>query len=263
MRLVIELAIKSFQQQMAYRAANLAGLFTNLFFGLLRASVMVALFAYRDNVEGYDLARAITFTALTQALLAPIRMWGWRYVMDTIKSGAIVSDLTKPIDFYTFWLARDLGRSSYHLLLRGLPIMLLYRLVFPLTLPSALGQWGIFAFSLLLALLLAFSLNFMVNLAAFWVVDALGIIRITGLAHMFLSGFLVPAAFFPGWLRLIARFTPFLSIVNTPVEIFLGIASGQAAAVAVLEQIAWLLVLVGLGRWILSRGTRKLVIQGG
>ena len=62
MTYVVELAKKSFQRQMAYRAANIAGLLTNLFFGMLRASVMVAVFAYRDNVGGYDLARAITFT---------------------------------------------------------------------------------------------------------------------------------------------------------------------------------------------------------
>jgi ABC-2 type transport system permease protein len=51
-RLLLELAKKAFQRQMAYRAANIAGLLTNLFFGMLRASVMVAVFAYRDNVGG-------------------------------------------------------------------------------------------------------------------------------------------------------------------------------------------------------------------
>jgi ABC-2 type transport system permease protein len=263
MRLILELVVKSFQQQMAYRAANIAGLITNLFFGMLRASVMIAVFAYRESVQGYDLYRAVTFTALTQALLAPIYLWGWRYVMDSIKSGEIVSDLTKPIDYFTFWMARDLGRSLYHILFRGLPIMLLYGLVFPITLPGSLGQWGLFTLSLALALLLAFSLNFAVNLAAFWVVDALGFIRFTGLAHMLLSGFLVPAAFFPAWLRLVARLTPFISIVNTPVEMFLGVVSGKAAGQALLEQILWLLLLVGLGRWILAQGTKKLVIQGG
>jgi ABC-2 type transport system permease protein len=263
MRLALELAIKSFQQQMAYRAANIAGLITNLFFGMLRASVMIAVFAYRDNVQGYDLNRAITFTALTQALLAPVQMWGWRYVMESIKSGEIVSDLTKPIDYFTFWMARDLGRSFYHTLFRGLPIVILYGLVFPISLPESLGQWGLFALSLTLSLLLAFSLNFAVNLAAFWVVDALGFIRFTGLAHMLLSGFLVPAAFFPDWLRIVARLTPFISIVTTPVEIFLGVASGHAAGQVLFEQVLWLLLLVALGRWVLSRGTRKLVVQGG
>ena len=44
----------AFQRQITYRTANIAGLVTNVFFGLLRASVMVALFGARDAVAGYS-----------------------------------------------------------------------------------------------------------------------------------------------------------------------------------------------------------------
>ena len=43
MRLFYELVKFSFRLQFTYRAANLAGLATNFFFGLLRAAVLVAL----------------------------------------------------------------------------------------------------------------------------------------------------------------------------------------------------------------------------
>lgn len=263
MRLFFELAKKSFQRQMAYRAATIAGLLTNLFFGMLRASVMVAVFVHREEVAGYDLSRAITFTALTQALIAPIQIWNWRYVLESIKTGAIVSDLTKPMDYYAFWLAQDLGRVAYQTLFRGLPIVLLYSLVFPLILPESAVQGAVFFLSLVMAVLLGFSWNFLINLSAFWVVDSIGVIRLANLSLTFLSGFLVPAAFFPAWLKLIARLTPFPSIINTPVEIFLGIARGPAALQMLGEQFLWLLILVLMGRWVLHRGTRKLVIQGG
>jgi ABC-2 type transport system permease protein len=42
MRLFIELAKRSFQRQLSYRAATFAGLATNFFFGMLRVAVMVA-----------------------------------------------------------------------------------------------------------------------------------------------------------------------------------------------------------------------------
>ncbi len=263
MQLYLELAKKAFQRQMAYRAANIAGLVTNLFFGALRAAVMMAVFAYRDNVAGYDLTRAITFTGITQALIMPVQLWGWRFVADSIKSGAIVTDLAKPIDLYTFWQARDIGRAVYYLLFRGLPIVILYALVFPIYLPESGGQWALFLLSLTLALLLSFAWNFVVNLSAFWVMDAIGVIRMAGLVHMFLSGFLVPAAFFPPWLRLVSRLTPFPAIVNTPLEVYLGIAQGSQALQQLAEQAIWLLLMMGAGRLILTRGTHKLVIQGG
>jgi ABC-type uncharacterized transport system permease subunit len=43
------------QRQFIYRAATLAGLATNFFFGLLRAAVMVALFGARPQVAGMSI----------------------------------------------------------------------------------------------------------------------------------------------------------------------------------------------------------------
>jgi hypothetical protein len=44
MRLYIELAKKPFQHQVAYRTATLAGLITNMFFGVLRVSAALTNF---------------------------------------------------------------------------------------------------------------------------------------------------------------------------------------------------------------------------
>ncbi|MBW8012786.1 MAG: hypothetical protein FVQ83_16330 [Chloroflexi bacterium] len=52
MRLFLELTKRSFQRQLSYRAAAIAGLATNFFFGLLRAAVLIGrvsdLFRIRD-----------------------------------------------------------------------------------------------------------------------------------------------------------------------------------------------------------------------
>jgi ABC-type uncharacterized transport system permease subunit len=67
----------AFQRQLAYRFANLSGLVTNGFFGLLRAYVIIALFGARPAVAGYSIGDAITYTGLAQALIAYIALWGW------------------------------------------------------------------------------------------------------------------------------------------------------------------------------------------
>jgi len=82
MRLYLELAKKAAQRQLAYRQANLAGLATNLFFGALRAHVLIALYAARSatqaNIGGYSLTAAITYTALSQSMLRAVQMFGWQ-----------------------------------------------------------------------------------------------------------------------------------------------------------------------------------------
>jgi ABC-2 type transport system permease protein len=65
----LALARMSWHRQHAYRAANLAGLVTNLFFGFLRASVLVALFAARI-ASPHGLGRggdALVFTTTARA----------------------------------------------------------------------------------------------------------------------------------------------------------------------------------------------------
>jgi len=263
MRLYIELAKKAAQRQLAYRQANLAGLLTNLFFGALRAYTLIALYGVRPQIAGYTLEAAVTYTGLTQAILRPVQIFGWLDLIQTVRTGDIVSDLTKPFDYYFFWLAQDLGTNLVHLVVRGLPILLVYALVTPRVWPADANAATAFALSLLLAMLVSFAWRFCLNITALWMTDALGMARLGFTLSMFLSGFLVPVKFFPLWLQAIARATPFPSFVETPVQIWLGILSGPAAVNAMLQQALWLVALMLVGRVLLVAGTRKLVIQGG
>ena len=115
------LARMAFQRQLAYRFANLSGLLTNGFFGLLRAYVLIALFGARHagRVAGYSVQDAITYTGLTQALIAYIALWGWWDLMRSIRTGEVASDLSRPLDFFWYWCAQDFGRAAAQLLVRG------------------------------------------------------------------------------------------------------------------------------------------------
>ena len=175
MRLYWEVAKRSFQRQLAYRAATLAGLVTNAFFGYLRGAVFMALFATRPEVAGWDVRDALTYTWLTQALIMIVQLWGWWEVADNIKTGDVASDLAKPFDYYAFWLARDLGRACYHLLARGLPTFLIGFLFYDLLLPPTPLIWLLLAVTLLFAVVMSFAFRFIINVAAFWLLDTRGV----------------------------------------------------------------------------------------
>jgi ABC-2 type transport system permease protein len=253
----------SFQRQLTYRAANLAGLATNAFFGLLRASVLIALFAARDSVAGYTVRDAVTYTGLTQALLSYIAVFGWWDLMRTIRSGQVASDLSRPYDFFWYWWAQDVGRAAAQMLTRGLPIMLVYALVYRISLPPTLWHWAALAVSLFLALLASFGWRFLVSLSAFWTHDAVGVGRLAWMLGQFLSGFMMPIKFFPAWLSTLMRLTPFPTMLNTPAEVYLGQLSLAALPGALAVQLAWALLLALLCRAALVVALRKLVIQGG
>ena len=263
MQLFWAITKRSFQRHLTYRAATLAGLATNLFFGLLRAAVLIALYNARPEVAGITMQEAITYTGLTQAIIAYISIFGWYDLMQSVYDGDVAVDLLKPMNYFAFWLAQDVGRAVINLLLRGLTIMLIYALIFNLTWPTAPVQWLALVSALALALLVSFAWRFLVNLAAFWTPNARGIGRFAFGITWVLSGFYMPLRYFPDWFVTLCQLTPFPAMVNTVVEIYLGLLTGPALLYALLQQVLWLAILIIAGHWVLRAGLRRLVIQGG
>jgi ABC-2 type transport system permease protein len=261
-RLFWELARLSFQRQLAYRAANLAGLLTNLFFGLLRASVLLALYGARQEVAGISRTAAVTYTGLSQATIAFLSMFSWYEVMNSVHSGDIASDLLKPLGYFRFWLARDVGRAAASFLLRGLTVVGAYALVTEMVWPAP-GQVPALIAALFLGLMVSFGWRFLVNLAAFWSPNALGVARLAFILSWFLSGFAMPLRFFPEWFKRICYLTPFPHSVNTIVEVYLGLLDGTALLRALLGQLLWAVALAVVAQLVLRAGVRRLVIQGG
>jgi ABC-2 type transport system permease protein len=263
MRTFFELVKLSARRQFTYRAAAFAGLATNVFFGLLRAAVMVALYGERGEAAGISLQAAITYTGISQAVIAFLDLFGWWQVIQSVYSGQISGDLLKPMDYFRFWMAQDLGRALVNLAGRGVLIMLFYAAVFDIVLPGQPGQWlGLLA-ALLLAWMVSFAWRFLVNLTAFWVPNAVGIGRLGYSLSWLMSGFLMPLRFYPEWFQKLCNLTPFPHMINTIVEVYLGLLSGPEMMAALLHQALWAAALTSACYLVLRAGVRRLVILGG
>ena len=262
-RLFVEVARRAFRRQFAYRTAAVAGLVTNLFFGVLRVGVLLALLGERPSAFGLDARDLVTYTALTQALIVYLALFGWYDLMGTVYRGEVASDLLRPMSFYGFWLAQDAGRAFAGLLMRGVPLVAVYAAFTPIVVPDTPLWWGAFLLSLLLAGLLSFAYRFLVNLASFWSPDARGIGRFAFMIVGLLSGFLMPLRFLPDWFQVAVSFTPFPHMVGTVVNVYLGQVQGAALGLALAQQAAWAAGVVLLGNALLGRAQRRLVIGGG
>jgi len=263
MRVFWELAILAFQRQLAYRSAHLAGLVTNFFFGLLRAAVLIALYGAREEVAGYTVTMAITFTGLSQAMIGHLSLFSWSDVMRSIYSGEIASDLLKPMGFFSYWLAQDAGRALAAFLMRSVTIMFAYAIFFNITIPKKIESWAALVAALFLSWLVSFSWRFLVNLAAFWTPNAIGIARLLFGFSWVLSGFFMPLNYFPNWFQQIAYATPFPSMIFTVIQVYLENLSGFQLLQALMSQVLWFFILLALIQVVLRAGIRQLVVQGG
>jgi ABC-2 type transport system permease protein len=250
-------------QQTTYRLWLIAGLVTNGIFGVLRAAVITALYAGRPAVNGLTLQEAITFVAVSQAMIAFMYLFGTYDVMTTVYTGSIGSDLLKPVNLFTYWLGKDLGRSLVNLVMRGAVLMAIYSFFYPLKWPAGPGQWLAAILALGLGWLVTFAYRFLVNLASFWTPDARGIARGAFTLNQFLSGFLIPLRLYPDWFSRFCQLTPFPAMFNAPVEVYLGLQQGPALWGTLLSQVGWFLAFSALSLVVMRAGLRRLVIQGG
>ena len=262
MRLDWEIAKRGWRRYAAYPWATAAGVFTNTIFGFLQAYILLAVFRHRSHVGSYDAADTVTYVWLAQALIMTVYVFGWQELALRIRDGAIATDLSRPLDPQRYWLAFDLGRAPYHLLFRGVLPFAVGALVFRVHYPSPLEALA-FAGSVALAVVVSLGFRFLYNAAAFWLLDIRGVMTVAITLNLFLSGMVMPLTFFPGWLRSIAHTLPFASILQTPVDVWLGKHHGWSLAGVLALQAFWAAVLLALGRVALRLGARKLVVQGG
>jgi ABC-2 type transport system permease protein len=263
MRLYWEVARRSFRRWSTYRSATAAGAFTNIVFGYIKAYILLAVYEHHAEVGGFDAADAVTYVFVTQGMFAMVGAFGWTEVADRVRTGDIVSDLYRPVDFEAYWLAQDVGRAGYQSLARGLPPVVAGAIGFDLVASSHPIDWFAFVVSLALAVVVSFGVRFLANLMAFWILDVRGPMQVVTIVWLFLSGALVPVTFFPSWLEQVARATPFAAIIQLPVEVLLGQHGGAGLAGTLGLQAAWAIALLLAGRLVTASATRKVVVQGG
>lgn len=263
MRIYIEVAKRSFQQQFAYRAATLAGLFTNSIFGVMLTSVYLALYWDKPesaSVGGFTAQQTVTYTWIGQAMIMPVMFWGWWLIIDTIRTGSVVMDLLKPMDFFRYWLSRDLGRAAGQVLTRGIPTMIVGATLFDFVWPENWQRWLAFLISVPFAVVVSFCVRFMLNLTGFWLLDHRGIGSISFVISGMFAGQLLPISWYPPPIRDVINVLPFRTMLMTPVEIWLG-------QVSILQgislQVFWTVVMVVACYALLHVAERKVVVQGG
>jgi ABC-2 type transport system permease protein len=258
---------RSFSRFSTYRAATVAGVFTNTVFGIISSFVFLTLWGQRPHLGGYDATQAVTYTWIGQALLLPVAVWGGGFQEDfteRIRTGDIAIDLYRPTGLVPWWLASDLGRASFHFLARAAPMLLAGVLLFDIYVPTDPVRWLAFAVAAYLAVLVSFGLRFLVSLTAFWLVDSRGSEGIATILGIFCSGLVLPLVVFPSGLRVVLLHLPWCALIQTPADVWLGSSGGVGGTAQALGfELLWAGVLLVASYAVLRSAERVVVVQGG
>ncbi|MFI9007340.1 ABC transporter permease [Actinosynnema sp. NPDC053489] len=235
-----------------------AGLATNVAFGLLRMAVLTAAVG-QTPIAGYDVAATTTYVWLAQGLITVVVLWGDRQLADRVRSGDVVVDLYRPWHLQSALLAEDVGRAGYAVLVRLAPPVAFGAVLFPFRWPSP-AAWPAFAVSVALAVAVSFGMRFLLNATTFWLLDNRGVQALYTAATWVLCGLAVPLSFFPDWAVPIVWSTPFAAMLQAPVDVFLERGSPWPLLAG---QASWAAAVLLAGHLVLRRAERKVVVQGG
>jgi ABC-2 type transport system permease protein len=246
-----------------YRAAALAGFGTQLFWGGIRVMIFDAFYRSTQAAQPLTYEQTVTYLWLIQALLLLIP-WGIDGEMrNLILSGNVAYELARPVDLYWLWFTRSVAGRLAPALLRATPMFLVAGLFFGLQPPASWASAGAWLLAMLAALILSSALTTLMAISLMWTLTGDGIMRLVGTLNMLLSGSIVPLPFFPDWSQHLLAALPFSGLIDVPFRLYLGAIPPGQVLVFVGRQLAWSAALILLGRWLLARGMRRLVIQGG
>ena len=120
-----------------------------------------------------------------------------------------------------------------------------------------------FAVAIVCTLLLSCALTTLMNITLLWTVSADGAtVMLTVLVTLF-SGMVIPLPLFPDWAQPVLMALPFAGLVDLPYRIYSRNIPTSELPRVLAHQIFWTATLVFIGRWLLVRGMRRIVVQGG
>ncbi|HEO8422112.1 ABC-type uncharacterized transport system, permease component [Mycobacteroides abscessus subsp. abscessus] len=252
---------------MQYRAAALAGVATQFFWGFIYIMIFQAFYAQSSSNQPISLEELVTYLWLQQSFLAFIMLWFRdNELFDLITTGNIAYELCRPIGIYEYWFSKLLAQRLASALLRCFPIILLAFLLpqaYRMMLPPDLKTFLLFCLSLLIGLLVLVAISMFIYISVFITLSPMGSLLVFGVIGEFFAGMVVPIPLMPEWLQQIVYLLPFRLTADFPFRVYSGNIPNGEAIEGIFIQLAWLFVLVFFGKIALHKAMKKVIVQGG
>jgi len=253
----------AFQQAIAYRVTTLFNIALTFIWVFILYYLWMAAFSGRDIIGGFTWDQMRTYVVLAYAINALV---GWRVgsqMMGTIRTGEILRDLVRPLNYCGSQLSMAAGFSIVEGIISLIITIAIGLVVLDLQPPDSAGAAALFTVSLLIGFVTKALIVFTVSLLTFWTLNGVGLMWAQQAIIAVLSGTLVPIALMPEWLRILAEVLPMRGIVSTPLMLYLGKASGLDALGLLALQAAWATGLWFFANWARQRAFNAVEIQGG
>ena len=264
----------SLEERLAYRGDFMLGTAMRFLPIVTQIFLWTAVFAAtsRPDIAGYSRNDIVAYYLLTMVTRAFSSMPGLAGgISRSIRDGSIKKYLVQPVDYVAFLLAARVAHKLVYYAVALVPfaaVFWLCRGYFPPA-PDA-ATIAAFLLALVLSFLLGFFMEATLGMLGFWVLETSSIVFAYMLVQYLLSGHMFPIDMLAGIplgagvsLADVVRWLPFEYTAYFPAAVWLGKVRGWSLVRDLAVQAGWVLVMIGVCRFVWRRGTRRYSAFGG
>ena len=253
-----------FKGELQYRGKAISGIITQFFWGIMYIYLYTSFM--RGGIEGFTLAQLASYIWLGQTFFALRQIVVQPRVSMEITSGDVCYRFVKPLDLYNQWYTELAGQKIASTLLRCLPIIIISVLLpanVGLSMPVSVWAFLLFLVALAIGMFLAIAVSMFAYNICFATKCPKGPSVLINVIVGLFNGGVIPIPLMPSGMQNLVKWLPFGCISDLPFRIYCGNISLNEGVLRVCMGVVWFVILVILGKLVLKKQLKNVVVQGG
>jgi ABC-2 type transport system permease protein len=260
----------SLVERMTYRLDFIVSTFLRFLPMLTTILLWSAIYAGAGQADGgqlggFSLDEMISYLLLVHISRMFSSMPGLAHgIARDIRDGSLKKYLLQPIEMLPYLVSYRAAHKVAYIATSALPYGVLFFLCrdYLPGWPDGATLAG-YAVALLLGFLVGFFFEASIGMLGFWFLEVSSFLYVVGTLTFFLSGHMFPFDLLPPIWVVVLKSLPFQYLAYFPAAVFLGKIQGEALVRGLLMELAWVVGLILLARWLYRRGLRHYSAYGG
>lgn len=262
-RALFQIAKNTFAETVAYRVSFVLYRLRNVIQFLTAYYLWLAILPPGKSFAGYDMSTMLTYIFGASLVSSFVMSSRSQAIGEEINNGTLSAYLLRPMNYFSFWFARDAGDKVLNAVFGIVEVAILY-FIFrpPLFLQTEPFYLAAFVLAVIIGMLNYFFISISLGLIGFWSNDIWAPRFIFYSLMIFFSGGIFPLDLLPDPIYLFFQALPFSYLLYFPLKVYLGQLSILNVFIGLLVGLLWILVLYRLVSYAWSLGLKAYTAYG-
>lgn len=259
----LQVAKNTVEEMVAYRLSFFLYRLRNVMSFLTMYFLWFAILPQNGTFAGYDRQMMLTYIFGTSLVSTFVMTSRSQAIGNEINEGNLSNYLLRPMNYFSFWFARDMGDKLVNALFGVFELgLLFYFLKPPLFLQTDPFILGLLSIAVVLGIINYFFISVGLGMIGFWSRDIWAPRFIFYSVLIFFSGGLFPLDLLPNAIRTIFQALPFAYLLYFPVKVYLGQIPLQQILIGLVVSFGWTFLLYFLVNRLWKKGLKLYTAYG-